>query len=244
MPGPFALTRIAHAAGTRLPTHAHAQATLLVVMRGRLTETVGTRSYPLKDGSVLFKPAGTPHSDKCETAIECLSIESPPELHGVLRGVVAEPISRAWSINLVRETQTHGPGWQLIVEGLIWQAFGELARIEALAASRPTWLDDVLAMARQQRTLGDIAAAVGRHPSHVAREFQRHEGVAVGEFARRVRLELAAAALRDGRAIAEVAQAAGFYDQSHFTAAFRRVFRITPGAYRRLAVTKSSPLAS
>jgi AraC-like DNA-binding protein len=50
---------------------------------------------------------------------------------------------------------------------------------------------------------------------------------------RRLRLEHAKNALATSeRAIADIALEAGFYDQSHFTAAFRRQFGMTPAEYR------------
>jgi AraC family transcriptional regulator len=68
----------------------------------------------------------------------------------------------------------------------------------------------------------------------VAREFRRHFGITVGDYARQRRLEEAAAELRlSGRSIVEIALRSGFYDQSHFTNAFRRAFRVTPAEYRR-----------
>jgi transcriptional regulator GlxA family with amidase domain len=39
-----------------------------------------------------------------------------------------------------------------------------------------------------------------------------------------------------GRSLAEIAMAAGFSDQSHFTRCFRRQFGITPAAYRQAAI--------
>jgi len=45
-------------------------------------------------------------------------------------------------------------------------------------------------------------------------------------------VQLARAQLRQGRAIAEVAQEAGFADQAHLQRAFKRHLATTPGHYR------------
>jgi len=45
-------------------------------------------------------------------------------------------------------------------------------------------------------------------------------------------VRLARRHLRQGHALAEAAQLAGFADQSHLTRAFLRQFGITPGRYR------------
>lgn len=149
---------------------------------------------------------------------------------------IADHTARAWSLTLLRELDRREPEWELMAEGLVLQGLAWLARLARVARERPEWLDDVLDLARRQQPLGAIAAIVGRHASHIAREFRRHEGVSVGEFSRRCRLELAAATLKSGSgSIADVAFAAGFCDQSHFTNAFRRVFGVTPAAWRQSA---------
>ena len=156
------------------------------------------------------------------------------ELPGV--DFVTDHTARAWSLNLLRELERRDPEWELMVEGLVLQGLAWLARLARIAHERPPWLDRVVDLARRQQPLGAIASIVGRHASHVAREFRRHEGVSVGEFSRRCRLELAAATLKTGSgSIADVAFAAGFCDQSHFTNAFRRVFGVTPAAWRQSA---------
>jgi AraC-like DNA-binding protein len=51
----------------------------------------------------------------------------------------------------------------------------------------------------------------------------------------RQRLERARAWLARGADIVEVAHSLGFADQPHLTRAFKRVFGLSPAAYRRLA---------
>jgi AraC family transcriptional regulator len=139
---------------------------------------------------------------------------------------------------LARALRSAGPGQRLIAEGLAYEIFGLLSRWPGPAERKPPWLESVFDLVtwepRNGVSLERIAAAVGRHPSHVAREFRRHFGLTVGDYARRRRLEEAATELGcEGRTIAEIALRAGFCDQSHFTRAFRRAFGIAPAEYRR-----------
>jgi AraC family transcriptional regulator len=72
------------------------------------------------------------------------------------------------------------------------------------------------------------------HPTTLARAYRRAYGCTVGERVRSLRLDYAARRLLDGgRPLSDVALDAGFYDQSHFTRAFQRQFRMTPLQYRR-----------
>ena len=71
------------------------------------------------------------------------------------------------------------------------------------------------------------------HPSHLARSFQRAQGLSAGEYQRGLRIALARKALTDKqRSIADVAAMAGFHDQSHFARVFRRLTGETPRDYR------------
>jgi AraC family transcriptional regulator len=56
----------------------------------------------------------------------------------------------------------------------------------------------------------------------------------IGEYVRRRRADRAAALLNDTHLpLAEIAQACGFYDQSHLSRAFVARFGVSPRRYRR-----------
>ena len=214
------ITRLARTTSAHLAR----TATLEVVIDGTLTDG----EFTLGHGCAIYRPGNVRRAIRCDR-VESLLIE----VSGGPRSTVADTTARAWSISLLQELEHRDPGWELIVDGLVLVGLGRLTRIAELAAHRPAWLDEAVALARQQQPLAEIARRIGRHPSHVAREFHRHEGVTIGEFVRRCRLELAARALRRGeQSIGEVALDAGFCDQSHFTNAFRRVFGLTPGKWK------------
>jgi AraC family transcriptional regulator len=83
-------------------------------------------------------------------------------------------------------------------------------------------------------SLEAIAAAVGVHPSHLARVFRQQHQCTVGEYVRRLRLEFACHHLTTSDTpLAEIALAAGFADQSHFTKTFRRHIGTPPAQFRR-----------
>jgi AraC-like DNA-binding protein len=85
--------------------------------------------------------------------------------------------------------------------------------------------------------LADVAAGLGAHPSHLVRSFAREYGIAPHRYLTGRRLDLARRLLLAGVAPAEVADAAGFYDQAHLTRHFRRFLGTTPAAYARSAAT-------
>jgi AraC family transcriptional regulator len=82
-------------------------------------------------------------------------------------------------------------------------------------------------------SLARIAAEVGVHPVHLARQFRAAHGCTVGEYIRMVRVAFARRQLTTSdHAIAEIALDAGFADQSQLTKSFKRLTGETPAAYR------------
>jgi AraC-like DNA-binding protein len=79
----------------------------------------------------------------------------------------------------------------------------------------------------------DLARAVGLSRFQVSRLFREAYGVPPSAYLRQVRLREARRRLAAGEAIAAVAAAAGFADQSHLTRWFRRTYGITPAVYQR-----------
>lgn len=105
----------------------------------------------------------------------------------------------------------------------------------------PLWLERVKNIIEQRFAepykLSEIAAEAGVHPVHLAREFRKHYGSSVGEYLRKVRIEYACRELMGSNvAVANIASAAGFADQSHFSRTFKRFCGMTPGRYRASVV--------
>ena len=82
--------------------------------------------------------------------------------------------------------------------------------------------------------LEDVAAACGLSRGHLIRAFKLTTGVTPHKWLQRYRIEQAKALLRDSEtAIAEIALACGFADQSHLTRVFSLLVGTSPGSWRR-----------
>ncbi|KIY42630.1 MULTISPECIES: helix-turn-helix transcriptional regulator [unclassified Pseudomonas] len=101
-------------------------------------------------------------------------------------------------------------------------------------------LDAAAAFIRAHRSdplsLEDICAACGLSRSYLIRAFRQRFGLTPHGYLLDQRVQLARAQLRQGRAIAEVAQEAGFADQAHLQRAFKQHLAATPGHYRNADV--------
>lgn len=86
-------------------------------------------------------------------------------------------------------------------------------------------------MPQAKLALEDLATAAGLSKFHFVRCFKKATGLAPLQYHMQLRLSEARRQLRDGVHPGEVADALGFYDQSHFINAFRRVMGVTPNSY-------------
>lgn len=104
-------------------------------------------------------------------------------------------------------------------------------------ASAPIWLRrirrDLDVAFNAPVSVTALASKVGRDPTYVTRAFRQWYGVTPVEYAHRHRVEWIARALATSAlSLSQLAQEAGFTDQSHMTRLFARYFGITPAAYR------------
>lgn len=80
-------------------------------------------------------------------------------------------------------------------------------------------------------TLSHAAATLGADPHHLVRAFRREIGVSPHRYLVGRRVDLARRGLLAGARPADVAVAAGFYDQAHLHRHFRRMLGVTPGQF-------------
>ncbi|UUN27887.1 AraC family transcriptional regulator [Streptomyces sp. FIT100] len=91
----------------------------------------------------------------------------------------------------------------------------------------------------QGLTLDEAARLVHAHPTHLVRAFSAAFGIAPHQYLMARRVDRARRLLLDGQPASEVAAAAGFYDQSHFTRHFKRLVGSAPGQYARAGKARS-----
>lgn len=244
--GGLVLSEVRHHAPRLLPMHDHQCPGFYVLLGGSYREWLGPRSVDYRRGTAVFHPAAFRHRDRIgEGGAHLFAVELSGELLArvapllpTLPVVDADGLLSSLAGRLHDEMRADDPAAALVREGLACELVGALHRRAAAAGERPRWLlraDDVLRADLERRwSLAELAGAAEVHPARLARGFRRSFGESVGERLRRLRLEAAREALeRPGSDLAEVAAACGFADQSHLTRAFRAVYGVTPGAYRR-----------
>jgi AraC family transcriptional regulator len=132
----------------------------------------------------------------------------------------------------------------LAIEGLALEMIAMAARsVKTSQHSSPPWLAQATEILRENfaegLTIANVAAAVGVHPTHLAREFHRYHRCTIAHYVRQRRVEFACRMISTSDApLSDIAIAAGFFDQSHFTRTFKLFTGLPPAAYRKTFRTR------
>ena len=249
--GDLTFVESTYSPGFRIPQHCHARAFFYLVLKGSCTEVYDHRTRLARSPSLVFHPAGGSHADHWPGAGgQCFHIEVGPSTLQRTREHVClldhstdfQSGDAIWlATRLYREFQRLGDASPLAMEGLVLELLAQTGHGRDGRKERrpPTWLAQVRDLLhdrpRERLVLDEIAAAVGVHPVHLCRAFRQQYGCTIGDYVRKLRLDLASHQLATSSAsLAEIALAAGFADQSHFTNVFRRACGMTPAEWGRL----------
>jgi len=116
----------------------------------------------------------------------------------------------------------------------ILQPFGQAGHAPDEYRRLTPAIEYVVANYQRPLAVGDLARRVDLSPSQLQREFRRLFNMPVGDYILRLRLLMARKRLRGtADAVGRIATDCGFYDQAHFTRAFKRHTGQTPLEYRR-----------
>ncbi|MGH7545424.1 MAG: helix-turn-helix domain-containing protein [Gemmatimonadota bacterium] len=235
-----------------LPPHEHADPIFAVFLDGSMEVSFARRRYDCARATVQVHPAGERHSQRYHgSGARILVVEPGPanlEAANPLRELltrighfrhagIADLARRA-----VREMRAPDAVSDLALEALVLEMLAIAARVDARrgpSARAPAWVERVLDLVhdgfRQKLAVQDVADAVDVPAAELAKAFRERYGLPLGSYVRRLRLDWASARLAETRQpLSAVALEAGFYDQSHFTRAFKAYHGLTPGRYREL----------
>ena len=232
------------------PKHSHRWPLFCFVIDGAYTETYGAKTRACRPSTLLFHPQGELHAEHFHDSggrsfiveIEPRWLDSMRE-HGAATDSPADfcgGILPVLGMRLYNEFRALDDVSPLVVEGLMLEIVAEASRRPAGPAPcrPPQWLEAAREVVRGRFTeslkLADVADEVGVHRVHLAQMFHKYFHSTLGEYVRRLRVDFACHKLATTDAsLVEIALAAGFCDQSHFTRTFRRHAGLVPSQYRK-----------
>ena len=245
------LTEAQFAPGSRTPPHTHDAASICLTLTGQGAEIVHGRRILMQPGNVIMRAPQIIHSDEYGAVpLRGLSIELDRKWLETCRHFLSVFESyrhfpngavSALALRIYRESRIKDTVAPVIVEGLMLEMLGHASRsLVKMPVRPPGWLlqarDLLHGRFNDPLNLVEIAHLVGVHPTHLARSFKKHYRTTVGEYLRRLRLDWATRRLSETEdSITEIALAAGFYDQSHFSHLFKQHTGLTPAEFRALS---------
>jgi AraC family transcriptional regulator len=239
------------------PLHTHVKNYLIITLDGRYFSTFDTRTEEYKPWTVTYHQAGVSHTSRYAVCgARVLYVELPLEGLKEIWKISASHLNRLslqgglidWTARqLYNEFNAFDSFSPVCIDGLVMQLLAHLLRRRAARLQcLPTWLGNADEMIRSRfmepLALESLAKSVMIHPVHLAREYRRYYNCTIGEQIRRLRVEYACKQLSTTDCcLSDIALAAGFSDQSHFTVSFKRQIGVAPSQYRRATKTMLSP---
>jgi AraC family transcriptional regulator len=253
--GGLLLAEVQYQPGQRVHRHVHANARFVLVLAGGITEIRGDDTQAHGPSTLLFRRAGEPHAYLVSAAgATCLIVDVDQGWHARARlhaPVLEQSAAFRGGFVLHLAHRLHGEFRlrdevsRLAIESIALGVLAEASRRAAKAGERPapSWLQQARALVdthfAKPLPLVDVARRVGVHPVHLARTFRRVHQITFAGYVRHVRIEFARRELAVSAAsLGDIAVAAGFCDQSHFSRLFKRYTGQTPAEYRLTQQTR------
>ncbi|HJQ27181.1 MAG TPA: AraC family transcriptional regulator [Blastocatellia bacterium] len=214
-------------------------------------------------GHTCLIPAGQPYRVRWDDELENVSIFLPPaflsrlaaeslmtERLELIEGCgVQDPFIRELGIRLTAEIASPHPAGRLYGETLVDTLAAHLLRHYTTASTRQPAMQGGLSGHKLRRatdyindnlsrelTLAEIANVLDLSTYHFVRAFKQATGHTPHQYLLKSRVERAKQLLAETELpLAEISYLVGFNSQSHFTASFRRLARLTPKTYRETA---------
>lgn len=243
------IAETAYMPGLKVPPHSHEHAYFCLVIKGTFDGLYGKGRQAGKPFAAVFRPPNELHSVNFHDEgallfsleVENRWLERARE-HGLILDRSTELTGGALSwlaIRLYREACSMDEASPLVIEGLFLEMLAEASRRAAQVTERrpPAWLVEAREIIhtrfKDSLTIGQLAEAVGVHPVHLATVFRKFYRCTIGEDIRRLRIEYACRHVSGSNmSLVEIALAAGFSDQSHFSKTFKQFTGMSPVQFR------------
>ncbi|MGH9355147.1 MAG: helix-turn-helix transcriptional regulator, partial [Terriglobia bacterium] len=247
------LTELVYSANFKTPNHVHQTHRIHIRLQGSSIQTYENKSVTRLPSSAEFYCPGDIHANHYLPPVaRNLSIEFlPGEDFSILRSWlenrkcsfgIDDPSLRCLCVRLYSEFRHPDELSTLAVEGLVMELVASLWRgnVGNSVGKPPRWLRQAEELIRgryaEHLSLADISGAVGIHPIYLARQFRRFHKQSIGEYVRHLRIQFAMEQIsKTNRSLSDLALAAGFSDQSHFSTTFRKLTGLTPRQFKEMS---------
>jgi AraC family transcriptional regulator len=243
----FSFTAREYEGGLRIPLHSHELAHFCLVVDGSYEEKTQGLLRDCLASTLIFYPPDTFHCEKHLTRGHHFLIEIKAWRWDDVREFIGQPKyckdyaakrgSFGLATRLYKEFCNPDQFSDLAMEGIALDMLVDMSRESPKTQGRTRWLTVVEEMIAESLDLSwslkRLAKDIGVHPAHLARVFRQTHGCSVGEYVRKLRVELACRKIiASCEPLTRIALETGFVDQSHFSRSFKRVMGVTPSQFQ------------
>lgn len=242
-------------------THYHPNYEVYYLTDGRCRYFIHDKTYSLTAGDIVVISPGLIHKVIYETTIHsrllfyCTEDYIPKSVLPVLERITyfsqtPDTARQTTSIYAkLREAVIHPDAFsQDTIRCCAMQLFLLMAKASLqtnpLATTSP-FVEQAVAFIRtnymERFTLTDVAKHCAVSPEHLSRVFKKETGFGFNEYLNLYRLRKAETLLKSGQvqSISQVALLCGFNDSNYFSAAYRKMFGISPSQVKKISQKES-----
>lgn len=226
--------------------HYHDNAHFSFAIKGGCVEKK-KEAYEITPGHIAYYTAGEIHQVlKVPMPTRRVNLEMEPGFFSrfgvsdqeARLAATKNPDAKFLMVKIYHELLANDNFSELSVRMLLLKLIGETKKT-APDQIIPPWVKEVSEFLHEHAeaaiTLDELAQISGLHPVTISRLFPQYFSCTVGEYKRKIKIEMALELLKsDKGTLADVAYQCGFFDQSHFIRIFKQMTGCLPGRYRNL----------
>ena len=237
-------------AGKDIDWHFHDNMHFSYSLYGNSYQTNKKEKHAISSGSLIYNNSENPHfNTKHSNYSKNFYIEIEDEWYEKMylknnlpKGEInlKNPDIKIAIDKIYSETKVNDTWSKIEIESILINVLGTLKGInEYNKYDKPKWTISVKELIHENSctnfSLFEISKEIGIHPVHLSRQFKNYFGLSLGAYIRYTKIHKAASLLKDKEVpLIDICYLAGFYDQSHMSKNFKKVFKITPLQYRKL----------
>jgi AraC family transcriptional regulator len=234
-----------------VPLHTHENASFVFVLSGAYLSAADGATVGNVGPTLIFNPAGTVHRDsfvRADGRFLAVSIADPSlriasdwaDLPASAVALTSGTVLGS-ALRLAQQCAIPGPASVSAMEAMCWELLSTVSGVGLWPNNHQTPLPSWIGRAREllhdrcsdTLRITEMAQQLGVHPVYFARAFRKAFHCTPGEYRMRCRLRDALALMKNASIpLSEIALKAGFFDQSHFSTAFRNHFGVAPQAHQ------------
>lgn len=225
------------------PAHTHQRTQLLYGCSGVMSATTRHRIYAVPPQRCLWIAAGVTHEVACRSDVSVRTLYIDPDLHAdkavECRLLDVSPFLQALILEVV-DFDTRAPmneRERLITDLLLHEIWHMPDAPYSVTMPQDKRLRQACHLITENpdshADLDELAEVACMSRRAFTRLFRQETGSSFGDWRRQIRLSEALSMLESGQSITRTAYEVGYSSPSAFSAAFHRVFGISPSQYRK-----------